>query len=62
MNNSNRLNWRQYLILTLDLIVEVDLRLIPRKSDSVEGKRPVETMPVKLAKSQTEAHKSHVDS
>ena len=38
------------------------LRLIPRRSDSIEGKRHVVTVPVKLSKADTTAHKSHIDS
>lgn len=38
------------------------LRLIPRKATSIQGKRHVITVPVKLAKAQAESHKSHVDS
>lgn len=37
------------------------LRLIPRMSSSTEGKRHVKTVPVKLAKAQNDAHKSHPD-
>lgn len=38
------------------------LRLLPRRADSIEGKKHVTTVPVKLAKAQTDMHKSHIDS
>ncbi|CAH2100804.1 unnamed protein product [Euphydryas editha] len=38
------------------------LRLIPRKSNSAEGRRHVSTVPVKLIRAQTDHHKSHLDS
>ncbi|CAH1105641.1 unnamed protein product [Psylliodes chrysocephalus] len=38
------------------------LRLIPRKSNSAEGRRHVSTVPVKLIRAQTNHHKSHLDS
>ncbi|CAH0547066.1 unnamed protein product [Brassicogethes aeneus] len=37
-------------------------RLIPRKSNSTEGRRHVSTVPVKLIRAQTDHHKSHLDS
>jgi len=39
----------------------VYLRLLPRRSDTQEGKRHVNTVPVKLARAQTDTHKMHVD-
>lgn len=36
-------------------------RLLPRNSSSLEGKRHVVTVPVKLCKAQNDLHKSHVD-
>ena len=38
------------------------LRLIPRKSNSAEGRRHVSTVPVKLIRAQTDHHKNHLDS
>ncbi|KAG5877588.1 hypothetical protein JTB14_027190 [Gonioctena quinquepunctata] len=38
------------------------LRLIPRKSNSAEGRRHVSTVPVKLIRAQNDHHKSHLDS
>ena len=38
------------------------LRLIPRRADSIEAKKHVTTVPVKLMKAQTYNHKSHIDS
>lgn len=55
----------KYLEQNLDLEISrsaVYLRLLPRKSNSIEGKRHVTTVPVKLVKAQTSEHKSHVDS
>ena len=37
------------------------LRLIPRISNSTEGRRHVSTVPVKLIRAQTDYHKSHLD-
>lgn len=37
------------------------LRLLPRKSNSAEGKRHITTVPVKLAKSSNDTHKQHID-
>jgi hypothetical protein len=37
------------------------LRLLPRRSDTLEGKRHVQTVPVKLVRAQADSHKSHVD-
>ncbi|XP_068989951.1 uncharacterized protein [Neodiprion pinetum] len=37
------------------------LRLLPRSSRSLEGKRHVATVPVKLSRPQADLHKSHVD-
>ena len=37
------------------------LRLLPRRSDTQEGKRHVNTVPVKLTRAHTDAHKSHID-
>jgi len=37
------------------------LRLLPKRSCSVEGKRHVSTVPVKLMKAQNDAHAHHVD-
>jgi len=37
------------------------LRLLPRNSNTIEGKRHVSTVPVKLIRAQTDLHKSHVD-
>ncbi|KAJ6642919.1 hypothetical protein Bhyg_07875, partial [Pseudolycoriella hygida] len=37
------------------------LRLLPRRSDSTEGKRHVVTVPVKLLKAHNDSHKSHID-
>lgn len=37
------------------------LRLLPKRSNTSEGKRHVNTVPVKLAKAQTDLHKNHVD-
>ena len=39
----------------------VYLHLLPRKSNSVEGKRHVNTVPVKLVKSQNDQHAKHPD-
>ena len=39
----------------------VYLRLLPRRSSSLEGKRHVKTVPVKLAKPYNDMHKNHVD-
>ena len=38
------------------------LRLIPRRIDSIEGKKHIYTVPVKLMKAQNSAHKEHMDS
>ncbi|KAJ6639411.1 hypothetical protein Bhyg_12155 [Pseudolycoriella hygida] len=38
------------------------LRLLPRKSNSTEGKRHVSTVPVKLIKSTNDLHRQHSDS
>lgn len=38
------------------------LRLLPRKSNSTEGRRHVSTVPVKLTRAQTDHHKNHLDS
>ncbi|KAG5889612.1 hypothetical protein JTB14_024033 [Gonioctena quinquepunctata] len=38
------------------------LRLIPRKSNSAEGRRHVSPVPVKLIRAQNDHHKSHLDS
>ena len=40
----------------------VYLRLLPKRHDTTEGKRHINTVPVKLTKAQTEAHKEHIDS
>ncbi|XP_042896686.1 uncharacterized protein [Parasteatoda tepidariorum] len=40
----------------------VYLRLLPRQFNSREGKRHIQTVPVKLMKAQNETHKTHVDS
>lgn len=40
----------------------VYLRLLPKCHDTTEGKRHINTVPVKLTKAQTEAHKEHIDS
>lgn len=37
------------------------LRLIPRRANSNEGKKHMQTVPVKLIKAQTSEHKLHVD-
>jgi len=37
------------------------VRLLPRRSDTQEGKRHVNTVPVKLTRAHTDAHKSHID-
>lgn len=37
------------------------LRLMPRRSNSVEGKRHVQTVPVRLMKAQNDLHKKHTD-
>jgi hypothetical protein len=39
----------------------VYLRLLPRRSDTQEGKRHVTTVPVRLTRAQTESHKTHID-
>lgn len=39
----------------------VYLRLIPKRSSSLEGQRHVQTVPVKLAKAQNDLHSKHVD-
>jgi len=39
----------------------VYLHLLPRRSDTIEGKRHVHTVPVKLARAQTDSHKDHID-
>ena len=39
----------------------VYLRLLPKCHDTTEGKRHINTVPVKLTKAQTEAHKEHID-
>ena len=39
----------------------VYLRLLPRRSDTQEGKRHVNTVPVKLTRAQTESHQTHID-
>jgi len=39
----------------------VYLRLLPRRSDTQQGKRHVKTVPVKLKRAQTDNHKAHVD-
>lgn len=36
--------------------------MIPRKSNSTEGRRHVSTVPVKLTRAQTDHHKNHLDS
>lgn len=38
------------------------LRLLPRKSNSDEGKRHVQTVPVRLRRATNDSHRSHVDS
>lgn len=38
------------------------LRLLPRKSNSIQGKRHVNTVPVKLIRPSNDSHKQHVDS
>ena len=40
---------------------EVYLRLIPKRSSSLEGKRHVRTVPVKLIRAQNDSHAKHVD-
>lgn len=37
------------------------LRLLPRNSRTIEGRKHVETVPVRLSKAQTSLHKNHVD-
>lgn len=37
------------------------LRLLPKKSQSIEGKKHVVTVPVRLRKAQNDLHKTHVD-
>lgn len=37
------------------------LRLLPRRSDSSEGKRHVTTVPVRLARAQNDLHAQHTD-
>lgn len=37
------------------------LRLLPRKSHTLEGKRHVNTVPVKLCRAQADARKEHLD-
>lgn len=39
----------------------VYLRLLPRRSDTKEGKRHVNTVPVRLTRAQTDSHKTHTD-
>lgn len=39
----------------------VYLHLIPRRADTREGKRHINTVPVKLSKAQTDCHKEHID-
>ena len=39
----------------------VYLRLIPKRSSSLEGKRHVQTVPVKLIRAQNDCHAKHVD-
>ncbi|KAI9556025.1 hypothetical protein GHT06_018591 [Daphnia sinensis] len=39
----------------------VYLRLLPRRSSSIEGKRHVKTVPVKLIRARNDHHSSHVD-
>jgi hypothetical protein len=36
-------------------------RLLPRRSDTQEGKRHASTVPVRLTRAQTESHKIHID-
>lgn len=38
------------------------LRLIPRRSNTEEGKRHVETVPVRLCRAQNDFHEKHADS
>jgi hypothetical protein len=37
------------------------LHLIPRRSDTTEGKRHITTVPVTLVRAQTDSHKNHID-
>lgn len=37
------------------------LRLLPRRSNSLEGKRHITTVPVRLAKAQNDLHSQHAD-
>lgn len=37
------------------------LRLLPHRSSSIEGKRHVTTVPVKLLRAQNDAHSKHID-
>lgn len=37
------------------------LRLLPKRSNSAEGKKHVVTVPVRLCKAQTNQHKYHID-
>jgi hypothetical protein len=39
----------------------VYLRLLPRRSSSVEGQRNVSTIPVKLIRAQKDHHANHID-
>lgn len=39
----------------------VYLHLLPRRSNTTEGKRHVTTVPVRLKRAFNDAHKSHVD-
>ena len=39
----------------------VYVHLLPKRSSSLEGKRHLKTMPVKLVRAQNDAHKDHVD-
>ena len=37
------------------------LRLLPRRQDTIEGKRHVKTVPVKIRRSKTNLRKKHTD-
>ena len=43
------------------LITYVILRLLPRRSSSIEGKRHVQAVPVRLIKASNDEHKKHDD-
>ena len=48
-------------LLGYNLSFGLYLRLIPRSSVSIEGKRHINTVPVKLCRAQSDHHRDHID-